>query len=156
MGGGSGSGRSSLGDIKSLEERAKRELERNSFRRNTFLSFDYDDIDDVNLLRAHAKNEKSEIEFIDRSVRDPINSDRAEYIKQKISERIRQCSQTVVYISELTHSSGWVKWEVEKSLQLGKDVIAVYKGDTPPSIIPACISKNNIRAVRWKDLSENI
>ena len=138
MGGGSGSGRISLGNIKSLEEKARKELDK-GVRRNTFLSFDYEDIDEVNLLRAHAKNEKSEIEFIDRSVKDPINSERAEYIKQKITERIRQCSQTVVYITDNTHSSDWVKWEVEKSLQLGKGVIAVHKGDAPPSNMPSCI-----------------
>ena len=156
MGGGGGSGRSSLGDIKSLEEKAKKELDKGGARRNTFLSFDYDDIDEVNLLRAHAKNDKSEIEFIDRSVKDPINSERAEYIKQKIVERIRQCSQTVVYITDATHSSDWVKWEVEKSLQLGKGVLAVHKGDTPPSRIPSCIKDNKIKIVPWKNLSEHI
>lgn len=153
MGGGSGSGRSSLGNIKNLEEKARKELDK-GIRRNTFLSFDYEDIDEVNLLRAHAKNEKSEIEFIDRSVKDPINSERAEYIKQKIAERIRQCSQTVVYITDNTHSSGWVKWEVEKSLQLGKGVIAVHKGDAPPSNIPSCITDNGIKVVSWSNLSD--
>lgn len=153
MGGGSGSGRSSLGNIKSLEEKARKELDK-GVRRNTFLSFDYEDIDEVNLLRAHAKNEKSEIEFIDRSVKDPINSERAEYIKQKIVERIRQCSQTVVYITDNTHSSDWVKWEVEKSLQLGKGVIAVHKGDAPPSNMPSCITDNGIKVVSWSNLSE--
>ena len=153
MGGGSDSGRSSLGNIKSLEEKAKKELDK-GVRRNTFLSFDYDDIEEVNLLRAHAKNEKSEIEFIDRSVKDPINSERAEYIKQKVTERIRQCSQTIVYITENTHSSEWVKWEVEKSLQLGKGVVAVHKGDDPPSKIPSCITDNGIKVVSWSNLSE--
>jgi Thoeris protein ThsB, TIR-like domain len=155
MGGGSGSGRSSLGNIKSLEEKARKVLDK-GVRRNTFLSFDYDDIEEVNLLRAHAKNEKSEIEFIDRSVKDEINSERAEYIKQKITERIRQCSQTIVYITDNTHCSDWVKWEVEKSLQLGKGVIAVHKGDAPPSNIPSCISDNEIKVVSWSNLSENL
>lgn len=155
MGGGSGSGRSSLGNIKSLEEKAKKELDKGA-RSNTFLSFDYDDIDDVNLLRAHAKNEKSEIEFIDRSVRDEINSERAEYIKQKITERIKQCSQTVVYITDKTSSSEWVKWEVEQSIKLGRGVIAVHKGDSPPSTIPSCISDNRIKVVAWKDLSGHL
>ncbi len=156
MGGGGGSGRSSLGDIKSLEEKAKKELDKGGTRRNTFLSFDYDDIDEVNLLRAHAKNDKSEIEFIDRSVRDSINSERAEYIKQKIVERIRQCSQTVVYITDSTYTSGWVKWEVEKSLQLGKGVVAVHKGDTPPANMPSCITDNNIKVVSWEKLSDHL
>ncbi len=155
MGGDSSSGRKSLGNINDLEKEAKKELDKGA-RRNTFLSFDYDDKKEVDLLRAHAKNEKSEIEFIDRSVKEPINSERADYIKQKIVERIRQCSQTVVYITEKTHSSDWVKWEVEKSIQLGKEVIAVHKGDTPPSHIPSCIKDNKIKVVAWKNLSDQI
>jgi len=155
MGGRSSSGRSSLGDINELEKKAREELEKGA-RRNTFLSFDYDDIEEVNLLRAHAKNEKSEIEFIDRSVKDPINSERAEYIKSKITERIKQCSQTVVYITNKTQSSGWVKWEVEKSIELGKGVIAVHKGDKPPSQIPKFIKDNKIKLVPWKKLSDHI
>ena len=155
MGGKIDSGRDSLGNIDDLEKKARKELDK-GVRRNTFLSFDYDDIDEVNLLRGQVKNDKSEIEFIDRSVKDPINSERAEYIKQKIVERIRQCTQTVVYITENTHSSDWVKWEVEKSLELGKRVIAVHKGDTPPSPIPSCIKDNKIKVVSWKNLSDHI
>jgi len=154
MGGGSGGGgRHSLGDIKSLEKKARQELDKGA-RRNTFLSFSHDDIDEVNLLRAHAKNEKSEIEFIDRSVREPINSEREEYIKQKITEKIRQCSQTVVYITNETHKSKWVDWEVKKSLELGKSVLAVHKGDSAPSRLPSCIKDNDIKVVSWKDLSD--
>ena len=47
MGGGSGSGRSSLGNIKSLEEKARKELDK-GFRLNTLLSFDNDDIYEEN------------------------------------------------------------------------------------------------------------
>jgi hypothetical protein len=75
MGGGGGGDRSTIGDISDLEAKAKKELQSGE-RRNTFISFAYDDADEVNLLRAQAKNDKSDIEFIDRSVREPFNSDR--------------------------------------------------------------------------------
>lgn len=155
MGGGSGFGRSSLGNIEKLEKKAREELEKGA-RRNTFLSFDYDDSNEVELLRGQAKNDKSKIEFIDYSVKVAINSEKAETIKKEISDRIRQCSQTVVYITDATSSSSWVKWEVEKSLQLGKDVIAVHKGDSPPSKIPSCIKDNNIKIVSWSNLSDSL
>jgi len=153
MGGSVGGGRKSLGDTRKLEKKAKAELKKGE-RSNTFLSFDYDDANEVNLLRGHAKNPNSDIEFIDHSVKEPINSNKADYIKKKIAERINRCSQTVVYVSNDTHKSNWVNWEVQKSLELGKKVIAVHKGDKPPSKLPKSVLDNNIKVVPWKDLSK--
>ena len=145
MGGGSGSGRSSLGNIKSLEKKARKVLDK-GVRRNTFLSFDYDDIDEVNLLRAQAKNEKSEIEFIDRSVRDPINSERADYIKQKIVERIRQCSQTVVYITEATHSSDWVKLQALLDFPFQPFFLSFFKAVSSELLLRCVFSVKSLQA----------
>jgi hypothetical protein len=156
MGGGGGGSRS-IGDVKSLIERAKEELRGGEeTRRNVFISFDYGDITDVNMLRASAKNDKSPIEFNDWSVSEPIDSERAQYIKQKISDRISQSSLTVVYVSDKTPQSSWVAWEIEKSLELGKHVIGVYKGDTQPQNLPNAFTKNRLKAVPWAKLAETI
>src|SRR6266436_4311431 len=91
MGGGGGGGSGSLGDTRHLEERAKEILQRgDSVRKNVFISFAYEDIDAVTLLRGQAKNENSPIEFNDLSVREPFDSERASYIKQKLTDRINQ------------------------------------------------------------------
>jgi len=118
-------------DLKSLEEKAKEKLkDGEKTKRNVFISFAYEDINEVNLLRAQSKNEKSDLEFSDYSVK-----------------------ETVVYLSNYTANSKWVKWEVEQSLKMGKTVIAVHKGDTPPSTIPNYINNNKIKIVKWKELS---
>jgi len=153
MGGGVG-GRRSLGDIRALEQRAKAALQ--GGKRNVFISFAMEDLDEVNLLRAHAKNEKSDIEFNDYSVREPYDSERAEYIRQKITERIERASVTVVYLSESTPQSEWVKWEVEKSLSLGKRVVAMYASDKPPSQLPAWVAEKTIKLVPWKNLANEL
>jgi len=138
-----------------LEARAREELHRGvEQRRNLFLSFAYEDINDVNLLRGQARNENSDLEFNDWSVREPFDSDRAAYIKQRIGERISQASVTVVYVSEATATSSWVAWEVEESIRRGKHVIATHKGDQPPSKVPGAITQNHIRLVPWSDLAE--
>lgn len=152
MGGSSSGGYSRLGDVKGLEQKAKEALK--GGRKNVFLSFSVKDIDDVNLVRAHAKNENSDIEFNDRSVREPYNSERAEYIRSRLKERINQASTTVVYVSENTANSSWVKWEVETSLSLGKRVIAMHKGDTPPKNMPDWANDRRISTVAWKDLAK--
>lgn len=156
--GGSGGGPRSIGNIKSLVERAKKEIREGEKqgRRNVFLSFAYEDIDAVNLLRGQAKNEKIPIEFNDWSVSVPINSDRAPYIKQKISERIAQSSLTVVFLSDKTSTSNWVNWEIQQSLKIGKHVIGVFSGKTPPRSLPSGIMKNKIKCVPWSKLSETI
>ena len=61
MGGGGSGGWRSLGDIRALEQKAKEALQ--GAKRNVFISFASEDLNDVNLLRAHAKNENSDIEF---------------------------------------------------------------------------------------------
>lgn len=153
MGGNGGGGWSSLGDVRALEEKAKAALQ--GGKRNVFISFATEDMDEVNLLRAHAKNEKSDIEFNDHSVREPYDSDRADYIRRKIAERINRTSTTVVYLSNNAAQSKWVKWEVEKSLELGKRVIAVHKGANYSDTIPSWLS-SDIKVVPWSKLSDEL
>lgn len=151
--GGNGGGWSRLGDVRALEKKAKTALQ--GGKRNVFISFATEDMDEVNLLRAHAKNEKSDVEFNDHSVQEPYDSERAEYIKRKITERITRTSTTVVYLSKNTEQSQWVKWEVQKSLELGKKVIAVHPGDSlkgkKPSWLPG-----NIKVVPWAKLADEL
>lgn len=153
---GGGSGPRSIGNIRSFIDRAKQELRESEGKRNVFISFAYEDIDEVNLLRAHAKNENSPIEFNDWSVSEPIDSERAPYIKQKIAERIAQSSVTVVYLSPQTAISRWVAWEIEESLKRGRHVIGVHKGDQPPRTLPESFKQNRLKIVPWSGLSTAI
>lgn len=156
--GGGGGGSSSIGNIQSLVDRAKQELRKSeqAERRNVFISFAYEDIDEVNLLRGQAKNENSPLEFNDWSVSEPIDSERAPYIKQKITERIQQSSLTVVFLSNATAKSKWVTWEIEESLKMGKQILGVYPKDAKPSSFPEAISANKIKCVSWPDLASTI
>lgn len=157
--GGGGGGSSNIGNIQSLVDKAKQELrksEQQGEKRNVFISFAYEDIDKVNLLRAHSKNENSPLEFNDWSVSEPIDSERAPYIKQKIAERIQQSSLTVVFLSSSTAKSPWVAWEVEKSIEMGKHVVGVYPQDAKPPSLPEPITKNKIKCVPWPELASTI
>ena len=154
MGGSGGGGWNRLGDVNSLERKAREALA--GGRRNVFISFANEDIDEVNLLRAQAKNENSDIEFKDRSVRAPYDSKRAEYIRQKISERINRCSTTVVYLSNSTADSRWVKWEFERSRELGKTVIVVHSGDYYSGKRPDWLQRNNNLVVPWSKLPNEL
>lgn len=150
MGGGGGGSRGlSREELRSAELRAKRTLGEGQGKSNVFISFSSDDLDEVNLLRGQARNENSNIEFNDWSLKKPFDSKEAEYIKRGIRERIRQSSVTVVYLSEKTAGSKWVDWEIRESLRMGKGVIAMHKGDRPPARLPRAIGEHNIRVVPW-------
>jgi hypothetical protein len=152
MGGGGSGGSRNVGDLATLTELAKKALSQQ--RRNVFISFAYEDIDEVNLLRAQSKNELSDVAFNDWSVSEAFDSTNADYIKQQIARRIRQSSVTVVYVSDATISSKWVEWEVLRSLELGKQVIAVHKGVATPAQMPNWVQKAKV--VPWSDLAKTL
>ena len=154
MGGSGRGGWNRLGDVNSLEKKTREALA--GGKRNIFISFATEDMDEVNLLRAQAKIENSDIEFNDHSVRAPYNSERAEYIRQKISERISRCSTTVVYLSNSTANSRWVTWEVERSQELGKAVIAVHSSDEYSGRRPDWLQRNNIKVLPWSKLPNEL
>ena len=120
--------------------------------------FDSDDLDEVNLLRGQAKNENNNFEFSDYSLKEPFDSENAEYIKRGIREKIDKASVTIVYLTNDSAKSKWVDWEIEESLKRGKGVIGVHKGDTLPNILPKKFTEHGLTVVPWKhkDLSEAI
>ncbi|MDB1124695.1 TIR domain-containing protein [Vibrio algarum] len=150
MGGGGGYGFSQV-NKEILERRAKELIKKATEEptRNVFISFSHQDMDEVNLLRGQAKNDNNNLEFSDYSVKKAFDSEDAPYIRRKITEKIEQASVTMIYLSEKSMDSRWVKWEVEKSRELGKGVIAVHKGDAPPTNIPKHISDNVSSVVKW-------
>jgi hypothetical protein len=149
-GGGSGGGGLSLGDRIRLEEAAKRKLlEAGDGIRHVFISFAYEDLADVNLLRGQAKNERTDLEFDDYSVKAAYDSANAEYIKRKISEKIDRVSVTMVYLSPNAARSQWVNWEIEESIRRGKGVIGMYSGDAAPAAVPPAFLANRCTAVKW-------
>lgn len=152
MGGGGGGGRGLTPDeVRALEQTARKSLKvgAETGKCNVFISFVGEDVQDVNLLRGQAKNENSDIEFNDWSLRKPFDSKDAEYIKRGLRERIRQCSVTVVYVSDHTADSKWVDWEIRESLAMGKGVVAMYKGDSPPRRLPKAVSEKKLPVVPW-------
>jgi len=151
--GGSGGGRDFREDqlryLERVAQNAIREATEPS-KRCVFISFAGEDLHAVNLLRGQAKNENSDLEFIDRSLQEPFDSTQAEYIRRGIRERIRQSSVTVCYLTEHSASSKWVDWEIRESRKLGKGIVALYQGDNPPSVLPKAITELKIKPTPWK------
>ncbi|MFH2033052.1 MAG: TIR domain-containing protein [Bacteroidota bacterium] len=159
MGGGGGGflGGSSYGgasNISKLEDVARKELGKQSQpeRRKVFISFKHEDKVLVEYLRGQAKNTNSNLDFIDMSLQVPFNSTNADYIKQGIRARIKQCSVTAVMVTDKTHKSEWVDWEIRESIRQGKGVIVIDKRENTSGKLPSAIMENkkNIKVVPWK------
>ena len=89
------------------------------------------------------------IEFNDWSLKKPFDSEDAEYVRRGIRERIRQCSVIIVYLSDKTAESKWVEWEVREAIAMGKGVVAMYKGDSPPARLPKVVVDHGVPVVPW-------
>ena len=140
-----------IDEVNRLENLVKSEIKKTttSPRRRVFISFNFEDKKFVDFLRGQSKNDNSELDFIDMSLKVPFNSENAEYIKRGIRSRIEQCSATVVMATENTHKSEWVNWEIKESLRLNKKVIVVDKtnGSKMPTEVEA--NRDKIKVVSW-------
>ena len=150
MGGGGGYGFSPE-DLSILNKKAKDRIMRSQedVKRHVFISFANEDIDSINLLRGQSKNENTDLDFSDYSVKEPYNSENAEYIKRQITNQINLCSVTLVYLSPDSMNSKWVAWEISKSKELGKGVIGIYKDPVKTIDIPNGIREKLDSIVKW-------
>jgi hypothetical protein len=112
---------------------------------NVFLSFAMEDKDLVELFRGQARNRRLDLEFRDYSIKEPF--DRA--WKTNCERIIQMCSATICLVGESTYRSDAVDWEIRKSAELGKGIMAVYLGSTSVPLPPA-LRELGVRPVRWK------
>ena len=111
---------------------------------NVFLSFAMEDKDLVELFRGQAKNKRFDLEFRDYSIKTPFDHS----WKTNCEKIIRRCSTTICLVGKNTHKSDAVNWEIRKSTDLGKKIIAIYL-DGSSVALPQSLRDLNVRPVAW-------
>jgi hypothetical protein len=97
-----------------------------AYRKKVFISYDYDnDKHYKNLLLAWDGNKLFDFSIHDHSADVSINSTDATAIKRTISRYINEATYFLIIVGKKTHKSAWVKWEIEKAIELGKRIVAV-------------------------------
>ena len=97
-----------------------------AYKKKVFVSYDYDkDKHYKNLLLAWDGNKLFDFSIRDHSADVSINSIDATAIKRVISRYINESTYFLIIVGEKTHKSTWVKWEIEKAVELGKKIVAV-------------------------------
>ena len=98
--------------------------------RRVFISYDHDDQQWLDTVRSLNSNPNSDLEFIDGSLMYPIKNEhghvirrppsdpRSEPVKNEITKLLVQASKLLVLIGRDTHSSEWVKFEIETFISL--------------------------------------
>jgi hypothetical protein len=117
--------------------------------KRVFFSFAAEDVQQVRGLRLLAANPNYELDFYDESVRVPFDSENADYIKRKIREKINRASVTVCLISEETHKSGWVDWELEESDKKGNTIIAMALKGVTQAVLPKLVKQKGLAFHAW-------
>ncbi len=119
-------------------------------RKRIFISFDYDNDNRYRyLLSALKENAGSEINFEDVTPGEIQTSDVAA-VKRVLTTRIRSATHTLVIVGEYANSyhrdsakigeRNWQWWEVRKSIEEGKPLIAVKikkSNDSPTPLLNA-------------------
>lgn len=118
-------------------------------KKRVFLSFDHDDLAQVNGLRGLIQNPNHDLEAYDESVRKAIESKNKAYIRQVIGEKIKRSSVTVCLISATTHKSEWVDWELEESDRQGNAIIAMALKGVKEAVLPALIKAKRLTFHPW-------
>lgn len=105
---------------------------------NVFLSFTSEDRGLVESFRNQVENAGLPVSFRDYAVRDRFD----ETWKSHVAKEIERCSSTICLIGEKTYQSEPVNWEVEKSFELQKPVIAVYLTGGRPRLPRALLTRS--------------
>lgn len=119
--------------------------------KRVFLSFLHDDIWEVNQFRAVIGNEYVGALAYDESLKDPVKSLSADYIKSKLTEMINRSSLTILLVSDKSWNDPkrWLEWEMTTARDLGKQVAAIKFKNAPYANDPSFLSRFKIASAAW-------
>ena len=94
--------------------------------RRTFFSFKYKDISRAMIVRnSWVTQGKEAAGFIDAADFEEVKRKGDTAIKNWIDSQLQGTSVTVVLVGEKTCSSRWVKYEIEKSIEIGNGLLGI-------------------------------
>jgi len=123
--------------------------------RRVFLSLSYEDRQHARGVDLMPKNPNTDVDFSGRHLLNPVDSTDESYIKRQVKEQMHGTSVTAVLLGNDTHSSEWVKWEVEKSLERGNGILAIRLKDQdtplpPDSPVREALEEAGAEIIDWE------
>ena len=94
--------------------------------RKVFFSFKYKDVSRAMVVRnSWVTQGKEAAGFIDTADFEEVKRQGYQAIKNWIDDQLKGTSVTVVLVGEKTCSSKWVKYEIEKSIEIGNGLLGI-------------------------------
>lgn len=94
--------------------------------RKVFFSFKYEDVSRAMVVRnSWVAQGKESAGFIDAADFEKVKKQGDQAIKNWIDRQLEGTSVTVVLVGEKTCSSRWVKYEIEKSKEIGNGLLGI-------------------------------
>ena len=120
--------------------------------RNIFISHVHEDDADLPSLKKLIASKGMEVRDSSITSEKPNAAFNKEYIQREILlPRIQWASTLVVLISHDTAGSWWVNWEIQKAVELGKNVVGVYAHGATDADVPEELKKcGDAVIVGWK------
>lgn len=111
-------------------------LSNHAKKRRIFLSFHMEDYPQVRGFRLMASNPSLDIEFHDGGLREPVSSERSQYVRSVIRDKIRRCSVVICLIGNGTGWRDWVDWELRTAHEMAKGICGVRLKDSRGRVPP--------------------
>ncbi|MCJ1699334.1 TIR domain-containing protein [Rathayibacter festucae] len=92
-------------------------------------------------------NKNVDVDFTGRHLLGPVKSHNPDYIIQKIKEKIRGSSATIVLIGAQTSESAWVDKEIQWSREAGKGVVGIRID--PDASVPDALVDCGAEVLDW-------
>jgi len=94
--------------------------------RRVFFSFKYEDVSRAMVVRnSWVTQGKESAGFIDAADFEKVKKQGDQAIKNWIDNQLKGTSVTVVLVGEKTCNSKWVKYEIEKSIEIGNGLLGI-------------------------------
>jgi hypothetical protein len=117
-------------------------------KRRVFISFDWDDVRQVNGFRLMIANPRVEVDMTDMSLQSAVRSGNTSYVRLCIKEKIRRASIVLCLIGNATAYSDWVKWELQTAYEMGKGLCGVRLKDSRARV-PQLLLDLDAPVVHW-------
>ena len=112
-----------------------------------YLSYDDDDLELVNFIRAKVENLKDDLYFVDYGSKPVFALESSIIVREKIKKIMESSKLVVCLIGYSTCHNKWVNWEVNTGAYLEKMLIGVRLHDIYMDQVPSSLQDHNAKII---------